>query len=151
MNQKEAVFNAVTKVKGTSEFNGVVLLSREERDTISRQLFQQFKAGEITFAGAIPEDKKLTSYISGLISNWLRKDNRLNGGVAYVPKHPGTRTGNGDEALKAMRALLAATSDPQHRTEIQHYIDERLSQLRPKKIVNVEALPEALRKFVVQH
>lgn len=151
MNQKEAVFKAITRVRGETEFDGQVSLSREEREKVSQNLFSEFKAGNVTFAGEIPEDKKLTGYISGLISNWLRKDNRLNGGIAYVPRNPGSRTGNGDESLKAMRALMGATTDAKARAEIQQEIDRRVSELKPKKVINKDALPESLRKYAVQH
>lgn len=151
MNQKEAVYKAVTNVKGTETFEGPVTLSREERERVSKLVAETFAKGEAAFAEGNRDGKELTSYVSGLISNWLRKDNRLNGNVKYQPKNPGTRTGSTDEAIKAMRALLAATTDQQARSEIQAEIDKRLGELKPKKTVNVDALPEHLRKYATQH
>lgn len=151
MNQKEAVYKAVTTVKGQQSFDGAVTLSREEREKVSKLVAETFTKGEAAFAEGNREGKELNSYVSGLISNWLRKDNRLNGNVKYQPKNPGTRTGSTDEAVKAMRALLAATTDSTARTEIQAEIDKRLGELKPKKAVNVDALPEHLRKYAIQH
>lgn len=145
MKQKDAVYNAVVGVKGTSDFSDAVSLSKEERSTVATSLFEGIKNGTVAYAGDASDETKLTSYISGLVSNWLRKDQRLNGGVQYVAKNPGTRTGSGDEALKAMRALLATTTEETSREEIQAEIDKRVSELKPKKVINVAALPESLR------
>ncbi len=143
--QKDAVFNAVCAVRGTTEFSSAVELTKEERSAVQASLIAGFQKGEIQYTGDATDTPKLTSYVSGLLSNWLRKDKRMNGNVAYVAKNPGTRTGAGDESLKAMRTLLAATTDEDARAEIQAEIDKRVSELKPKKAINVEALPESLR------
>jgi hypothetical protein len=143
--QKDAVFNAVCQVRNAVEFTDAVTLSKEERTTVQSSLVQGFQSGLIAYQGDVSDATKLSSYVSGLVSNWLRKDRRLNGNVAYVAKNPGTRTGSGDEALKAMRMLLSATTDEDARTEIQAEIDKRLGELKPKKTINVDALPESIR------
>jgi len=151
MNQKEAVYKAVTAVKKTQSFDGPVTLSRDERDQVSKLVAESFTKGEVAFADGPREGKELSSYVSGLISNWLRKDNRLNGGVQYQPKNPGARTGSGDEAVKAMRALMQATTDPTAKKEIQAEIDKRLAALKPRKEIDINQIPEHLRKYVMQH
>jgi hypothetical protein len=143
--QKDAVFAAVCAVRGTSEFGSSVELTKEERSAVQASLIAGFQSGSIQFTGDATDTTKLTSYVSGLVSNWLRKDKRLNGNVAYVAKNPGTRTGAGDESLKAMRTLLGATTDGDARAEIQAEIDKRIGELKPKKVINVDALPESLR------
>lgn len=143
--QKDAVFNAVVAVRGTTEFSGPVELSKEERATVQSSLIAGFQAGSIAYQGDATDTTKLSSYVSGLVSNWLRKDKRLNGNVSYVAKNPGTRTGAGDESLKAMRALQASLTDEDARAEIQTEIDRRVGELKPKKVINVAALPESLR------
>lgn len=143
--QKDAVFNAVSVVRGSTEFSAAVELTKEERGAVQASLIAGFKAGEIAYQGDVNDTAKLTSYVSGLVSNWLRKDRRLNGNVAYIAKNPGTRTGSGDEALKAMRTLLSATTDEDARTEIQREIDKRVLELKPRKVVDVSKLPESLR------
>ena len=148
--QKDAVYNAVVSVKGTSTFSGPVELTKEERQSVSTILFNGFKSNEIVLSSEMADDKELTSYISGLVSNWLRKDTRLSGGIAYVPKNPGSRAGSGDETLKAMRALLSVTTDPNDRAEIQGHIDARVTELKPRKTVDFSALPESLRHLVQQ-
>jgi hypothetical protein len=146
--QKDAVYSAVCEVRGTTEFSEAAELTKEERSTVQTALLEGFKSGDIAYQGDVSDSAKLSSYVSGLVSNWLRKDRRLNGNVAYVAKNPGTRTGAGDEALKAMRLLLSATSEDEARLEIQAEIDRRVAELKPKKTINVDALPENLRHFV---
>ena len=143
--QKDAVFAAIVAVKGTSEFVGAVTLSKDERQTVSASLFQGFQAGSIVFSGETSTDSKLNAYVSGLVSNWIRKDSRLNGNVVYSPRNPGSRTGSGDEALKAMRTLLSTMTDEADKSEIQSAINQRQAELKPKKVINVAALPETLR------
>ena len=143
--QKDAVFNAVCEVRGTTEFSSSVELTKEERTAVSAALFAGFQNGSIAYQGDATDGAKLTNYVSGLVSNWLRQDKRLNGGVQYVAKNPGTRTGSGDESLKAMRTLFSATTDEEARAEIQAEIDRRISELKPKKVINIDALPESLR------
>lgn len=147
MIQKEAVFKAIASVKGTDSFEGAVELSSDERDQVSSLVAQFFTKGEVSFADGKREGKQLTTYVSGLISNWLRKDDRLNGNVKYVPKNPGSRAGSGDNMLKAMRTLLSVTTDPEARDEIQTEIDKRVGELKPKKSIDASALPEHLRKY----
>jgi hypothetical protein len=150
MNQKEAVFKAVTTVKDETSFDGAVTLSRDEREKVSKIVADYFTKGEVSFSDGKREGKELSTYVSGLISNWLRKDDRLNGHTKYVPKNPGSRTGNGDEMLKAMRTLLTTVTDPKIQDEIQSAIDKRVDELKPKKVVNLDNLPDHLKKYVQQ-
>jgi hypothetical protein len=144
--QKEAVYTAVINVTG---FNGegVCTPTKEQRAQICMILFEGFKSGKIELDREF-SDSELKSYVSGLLSNWLRKDKRLNGGVQYVAKNPGSRSGSTDPQIKAMRALLATLTDPDERAEVQSYIDARLNELNAHKIkstVDFSALPEELR------
>lgn len=145
MTQKEAVFAAVVNVCG--QLDGAYTPSKEERGQVNNILFEGFKAGNVQFDGEIPDDSKLKAYVSGLQSNWLRKDKRLNGNVQYTAKNPGSRAGSTDAQIKAMRLLLATKSDPSEREEIQAFITKRLAEIKPAKTVTIDvsALPEELR------
>ena len=145
MNQKDAVFAAVTNVCGTQE--GKYEPTKEQRAQVNNILFAGFQSGKIELEKEYDE-KGLKSYVSGLQSNWLRKDPRLNGNVKYVAKNPGSRVGSTDASVKAMRALLATKSDPSERAEIQSFIDARLATIKPTKTVeiNVADLPAELRE-----
>jgi len=147
MNQKNAVFAALCAVFAVQHFETKVEPSKERRAQVNAILFESFKAGKVEYDGQLPDDTKLKSYISGLQSNWLRKDKRLNGGVTYVAKNPGSRAGSGDASVIAMRRLLATKTDNKERAEIQRHIDSRLATIKPPKdvTIDVSALPEELR------
>ena len=148
LSQKEGVFEAITRVLGKTEFEEPVKLERDDREKVRKIIFDGFKSGNIVFNQDMPDDKELMTYTSGLVSNWLRKDSRLNGDTKYEPKNPGARAGSGDEQLKAMKALREAQTDPKIKAEIEKEIEKRLAELKPRKDINVNALPEHLRQFV---
>jgi hypothetical protein len=149
MTQKDAVFSAVTNVCGDQD--GAYSLSKEQRASVNQILFEGFKNGSIVFNGDLPQDKELRAYVSGLQSNWLKKDKRLNGNTQYMAKNPGSRKGSTDPQIKAMRALLATRSNESERAEIQAFIDSRLAEIKPAKVVsiNVNDLPAELQHLVI--
>lgn len=156
--QKEAVFTAVTEVLGdhgiTIEpgMNVASVMNREYRAMVNAMLFQGFKESSIELETQFANDSELKAYVSGLQSNWLRKDKRLNGNVKYKPAQAGVRAGQGDAQLKALRQLLSTKIDPSERREIQSYIDARVAQIaaakQPKVSIDASVLPPALRKYI---
>lgn len=145
MTQGEAVFQAVQSVMG--EQDGKYEPRDKQLEAIHNEVLMAFKSGA-TVHSKNPDDAALKKYIPGLVNNWLRKDTRLNGGSKYVTKKPGSRSGSGDESVKAMRTLLSFTTDPLAKVAIQQEIDKRVAQLKPVTTINVEALPEALRHLI---
>jgi len=150
MTQKEAVFSAVINVCGPSE--GGYSPTKEQRAQINAILFEGFRSDKIVLEKEY-DDAGLKAYVSGLQSNWLRKDKRLNGNVSYVAKNPGSRQGSTDPQLKALRALLTTMTSEEEKAEVQGYIDARVSEINASKIksnpINFDVLPEALKtKFV---
>jgi hypothetical protein len=125
-------------------------MNKEYRSQVNAILVEGFKSGKIGYDGEIPDDSTLKAYVSGLQSNWLRKDKRLNGGTQYVAKNPGSRAGSTDPQVKAMRLLLATKTDETERSEIQSFIDKRLGQIKPAKTVtiNISDLPAELQHLV---
>lgn len=155
MKQKEAVKAAITSVLGefNSESSVSSLLTKSVRASITNKLVEQFQNGEIdqkpSFAAKVANNlPALRAYVSGLISNWVRKDSNLNGGVAYTPKSPGSRKGQGDPQLKALRALHSQATTDGDREEIQGYIDARVEEIATSKnshkVVDYSALPPEL-------
>jgi hypothetical protein len=146
MNQKEAVYQAVINVTGFNG-DGACHPSKEQRAQINMILFEGFK-NETIDMDTEKSDSDLKGYVSGLTSNWLRKDKRLNGGVAYTAKNPGSRAGSGDPALSAMRKLLSTLTTPEEKAEVQSYIDSRIAELASAKrtvTVDFDALPADLQ------
>lgn len=153
LSQKEAVFQAISKVLGEAGVEFVEgtdvkdLMTRERRAAVATILVSGFQAKSITCDKEFADEAELKSYVSGLQSNWIRKDTRLNGAVAYKAKAPGSRAGSGDSQLKALRGLLKTVTTEAERNEIQGYIDNRLAELNANKApsVDVSALPAELQ------
>lgn len=145
MTQKEAVFQAVKNVCG--EQDGAYTPTKEQRAQINQILFQGFKSETIELDRQF-SDSDLKGYVSGLQSNWLRKDKRLNGGVGYVAKNPGSRAGSSDPQLKAMRTLLSTLTEESEKAEVQGYIDARIAEINASKkksvTIDFSALPADL-------
>lgn len=139
--QKEAVFSAVTSVlseAGVSVNEGenfAAHLNRELRAQVTNILVEGFNGGTIALDKSFESESDLRTYCSGLTSNWLRKDPRMNGGVKYIAKNPGSRVGSADPTIKSMRTLLATRTDlsPSDRAEIQSAIDSRVAEVRSSK------------------
>ena len=128
MNQKEAVFEVIKDVKrGLVDTDKPTVLSKQEKQLVAQKLFEGFKKGRIAYNHEMPSDDKLLLYISGLVSNWLRKDKRLNGQRTYVPgttRRPvqmslpvpttiAVDPGMSNEQLRALQALAQGTGDVQ--------------------------------------
>jgi hypothetical protein len=146
VNQKEATYNAIINVCG--EHDGAYTPTKEERSRVNNILFEGFRSGSIELEREFPDDSDLKAYVSGLQSNWLRKDKRLNGGVSYVAKNPGSRQGTGDASIKAMKALLSTLTSESERAEVQSHIDARVQELQAAKAkvtVDFSMLPADLR------
>jgi hypothetical protein len=154
MSQKAAVFAAVSDVLGT--FSGATELSTDQRKEVIASVMKGFEAGtvELSAEAAAKYDTpaKLKSYTQGLVSNWLRKDTRLNGGAKYEAKNPGSRAGTGDQTVKALRALRSTLTDNDQMAEVDAEITARLAAAKASKTkttdINIEALPESLRHLI---
>lgn len=157
LSQKEAVYNAVTSVLNennisVSEGTDVsTLMTRELRSQVNQILFESFRSGTVQLDREF-SDTDLKAYVSGLQSNWLRKDKRLNGNVSYVAKNPGSRVGSSDPSLKAMRALLSTLTEESDKAEVQAAISTRVAEINASKVKKVSidssVLPEALKSLV---
>lgn len=157
LSQKEAVFQAITKVFSEADvaFDGSIvakdLMTKEHRAQVNQILFDSFRSGAIIL-DCEKSDKELKTYVSSLQTNWLNKDKRLNGNTIFATKNPGSRAGSSDAQLKALRALLSRTENESEKVEIQSYIDDRLSKLEEEKkktkkavAIDFSALPEELQ------
>ena len=153
--QVDAVHSAITSVLSEAGIhfedgqNVSEVMTSEHRQQVNSILFEGFKSGAIQFSGTLPEDAKLKSYVSGLQSNWIRKDKRLNGGVKYQAKNPGSRAGSSSPEIVAMRTLLKTlTPDTEDYTEVKTALDQAISALKPTKSIDLSALPSNLVKFI---
>ena len=162
MSQRDAVYQATHNVlteNGVDFEDGqniASVMTDEFRGQVHAIVCESFTSGKVSFNDTpsnqekLNNPSKLSSYVSGLISNWYRKDKRFNGGTTYVPKNPGSRAGQGDAELKALRALHRQFSgvDETKATMIQERIDARLTVIQAEKAkkiaVDLSALPAEL-------
>ncbi len=133
MTQKDAVFTTVVSVLSDSGIafepgreDVSLVLTRELRASINNVLVSGFTSGGIPLDTKFDSEMELRSYVSGLVSNWVRKDKRLNGGLAIAVK---AAPKFDDPQLKALRQLLAANSDPAQKAEIKIFIKKRIAEL----------------------
>lgn len=149
--QKEAVYSAVMSVlseNGVSVTEGTSvssLMTKNLRSQVSQILIEGFKGGSIELDKTFDESG-LRAYVSGLQSNWLRKDKRLSGGVAYVAKNPGSRSGSSDPQMKALLTLLGSLTEEEDRAEVQKHIDARRAEIQSQKVklIDKSAIPSEL-------
>ncbi len=154
INQKEAVYNAVMSVfkdhgiKFSDGKNAAAALTAEMRAQVNAILVAGFEKGAVKLDTEFSE-QELRTYVSGLQSNWLRKDTRLNGGSKYQAKNPGSRVGGTDAAIKEMRKLLSQVTSKADREEIQRCIEERLTEINKSKTpkVDISVLPRTLHRL----
>ena len=152
INQKQAVYNAVTSVlkeAGIHFEDGMNIsgiMTKEFRGTVNAILVEGFRSGTVALDKEY-DDAGLKAYVSGLQSNWLRKDKRFNGGTQYVAKNPGSRTGSGDAMLKNLKALRSTLTEASDIAEVDAHIAARITELKPAKASNVDysALPADLQ------
>lgn len=132
------------------------VVSDQMRKSITTILCQGFKSGKIEFADTpsnkekLHSDAKLNTYVSGLVSNWFRKDTRLNGGEKYQAKNPGSRAGSTDPQLKALKQLAVQFQGQPQEAKIKAQIETRLQAVaaeKAKKVtVDISVLSPELRK-----
>jgi len=153
LNQKEGVFAAVVEMfghDGKSKFAP----SKEQRKELIGFVTEQIMAGKIEMSDkakakyATQEDVK--GYVDGLVSNWIRKDLRLNGGTPYETKNPGSRAGQGDEVLKNLKALKSTLTEADHIQAVDAEIASRTAELaksKTKKVtIDFDKIPAELRE-----
>lgn len=147
MKQKDAVFQAIESVMGSIEGNVGSTITSEQRKRVCMIVCEGFKAGKIDLATTYT-DEELPGYVSGLVSNWIRKDTRLNGGSKYQAKNPGSRAGSGDETLKAIRAVKSTiTPDDPRYADVLQAEQARLQELasaKTAKVIDFSKLPADL-------
>jgi hypothetical protein len=162
-NQREATFEAIVTVLSNSNVsftpgsNVKSVLTSDHKKQVRQILINGFKSGTVEhtqdFAKTkLNSDTELNKYCSGLISNWVKKDNRLNGNVKYQTVNTGTRVGSSDPQVKELRKLLKATAGTAEEKDVNEALNARLAQVKstktPKISIDVEAIPENLKHLV---
>jgi hypothetical protein len=155
--QKDSVYAAVKAFldeKGILHDDGQeVKLDKDGRKTVIEMISQSALQGDMALSAEAAAKyntiETMRGYVNGLLSNWLRKDTRLNGGGKYVAKNPGSRAGQGDEVLKNLKALKTTLTDKDHVAAVDVEIAKRTAEVqatKAKKVeINFDKIPENLR------
>lgn len=158
--QKESVYAATKAYLSENnvkhEDGQRVALSKEGRRTVIQMVTTAAMAGEMELSAEAQAKydttEKMSGYVNGLVSNWLRKDIRLNGGEAYEPKNPGSRAGQGDELIKNLRNFRKTLTEEGHKQAVDKEIAKRQLEIQASKAkkveIQIDLLPESLRGFV---
>ncbi len=146
MNQKEAVYTAITILLDGEPENPCVLDS-EQKKLVVAEVITMFEKGDVTLSHPVDFKK----YVPGLVNNWLRKDKRLNGGSTYQIKNPGSRAGAGDSKLKNLKRMLTVVKE-EDKAKVQACIDTRQAEIKAEKAkdieIDAEQIPEELRHLL---
>lgn len=153
--QKDAVYDVIVSVfqKSGIKFSpGVTdarqLLDKNLRKEVVDKLVFQFERGIVPLSSP---QKDMKEYVSGLLSNWLRKDLRLNGGVRHKVKSPGVRKGQQDALIKNLRTLQTTLPPGTQAYEaVQARIDNRLLEIKREQAPQIDrsAIPAELRQYI---
>ena len=151
MKQREAVYNTTVEVLKENGINFdkgenvTPLITETIRESINAIICEGLINGDIDMKDTPSnqakkaDPKKMKEYVSGLISNWFRKDPDLNGSVKYQAKNPGSRSGQSDSKLKALRNLKKQFEAAGKETEeIDGYITARLTEINAEKAKKIE-------------
>jgi hypothetical protein len=168
MSQRTIVEQAILQVLNTVEFAGKVELTKEQTsqvlDIVAAELVKQNEIKPEAMAKFKDIAGVRAKYASGLLNDNLRKNPRVNGGIKYEAKNPGSRSK--DEALaKAKKdietytALIAKYEDSPEKIELiipyltkaQDAYEARMAELNALKAktgatIDMSILPEDLQE-----
>lgn len=147
LSQKDAVYQATMAVlkqnkvelEDGQDIREAISGNMQLRGQIRDLVFEGLRSGQVTFGSSEKkqDDGALKTYSTGLISNWFRKDKRLNGGQRYQPatsKNQGKEqseqlSGSSYERrIRAMQGAIEATDDQELKTALEAQIEDILDQ-----------------------
>jgi len=156
LNQKNAVFAAICSVTDQESFDSAVELTKEDRASVIEIVAEGFANGEVELKdesrAKYDTDAKLKTYTNSLVSNWVRKDKRLNGGVQHAIKNPGSRAGSGDSVIRELKKLRSTFTEQDQIDAVDTEIEKRMATIKAEKAKDVEIdmslIPEDLRALL---
>lgn len=161
ISQKDSVVNEVKSILGVSYDASVPAreqLSDENLKLIKTNVIAGIVDGSIDFKKETTDVKEITRYVSGMVSNHLRKTKELNGGRKYNPQSTGR--GSRDLQISELNKLLKTYSESTSEygdivqainTRKETLASERAEIAKAKKkqndlsSIDVDALPEGLK------
>lgn len=161
ISQKDSVVNEVKSVLGTN-FNSSLpardQLTDDQLKIVKANIVSGIVAGSVDFKKETTDEKEIARYVSGMVSNHLRKSKDLNGGNAYAPQSTGR--GSRDPQISELNKLAKTyTEGTEEFDQIMSAIESRKVELNAertsaakerKKVkelssINMDVLPEGLK------
>ncbi len=163
ISQKEAVLNEVKSFLGSNFDPSIPAKEQLTADQISfvkANVVTGIVNGSVSFNKDTTDQKEISRYVSGMVSNHFRKAKELNGGSSYVPQSTGR--GSRDSQVSELNKLLKTfDADSDEFNQITAAISVRKSELASEKLIiakerkkqkelssiNTDALPEGLKNL----
>lgn len=161
MSQKDAVVSEVKAILGSSfdpSQPAREQLSDEQLKTIKSNIVSNILNGSVDFKKETTDEKEIARYVSGMVSNHLRKSKDLNGGNSYSPQSTGR--GSRDPQISELNKLLKTyTEGTEEFNQIVTAIESRKTELASERAaaakerkkakelssINMDVLPEGLK------
>ena len=158
VSQKDAVYEISMRVLEENRINfdeGVDILTdvidRDIRSSIVSIIVENFEQDNIV-SNKNHIGEKLRSYSSGLVSNWAKKDLRLNGNIEHTIKNPGSKVNSTDPIVRELRKMLKEVKGTEHESAVGAELRIRLESLRKEQsksiTINASLIPESLRHLI---
>jgi hypothetical protein len=163
--QKDSVIKEVKAILGSSYDSSVSAkdqLSDEQFIIIKNNIANGIINGTIAYSREILDEKEIKKYVSGMVSNYLRKVKELNGGVAYTPSFIASNSRDpqlselnklsksyvegSSEFNQIQEAILARKAELELQKNTATKDKNKLKEINP---INMNALPDSLKNLAM--
>jgi hypothetical protein len=163
ISQKQSVVNAVSRTLGASFDVSIPArdqLSDAQLTSVKTFVYDAILSGSVEYSKDISDTKEVSKYVSGMVSNHLRKAKELNGGSAYIPQSTGR--GSRDATISELNKLLKTYAEgTEEYNQILDAVSTRKNEMFAEKAIiskekkkakelssiNMDALPESLKNL----
>lgn len=158
ISQKDAVYSVTIETLNENNISfeeGIDCMSsvvdKDIRNTIVEKLLNLFENNKV-IVNKQQEDSDLKRYVSGLVSNWAKKDDRLNGGVKHEIKNPGSKLGSTDPVIVELRKMLKEVKGTVYENDVKKELTRRMNEIKKKKMstsnINASLIPDSLKHLI---
>jgi len=140
----------------SGETNAHELLTLNDKTLITQMLVELAQAQQMPIGGKkrtydLNDTKEIKRYCRGLLSNHLRRDSRLNGGLQRHELNEQKRGPNGDAQLKALQALAKqiGSNDDIEAAIVERKIVIEAQRKRTIVAIDINSLPAHLQHLAI--
>lgn len=135
ISQKDSVVNEVKAILGSSfdpSSPARDQLTDDQLKTIKSNIVSGIIAGSVDFKKETTDEKEISRYVSGMVSNHLRKAKELNGNQTYSPQSTGR--GSRDPQISELNKLLKTYNEgSEEYNQIVTAIESRKAELNAER------------------